>query len=292
MYELIQISNHAYYMDCPSKAGLIHIGDGNVVAIDSGNDKTAGKKLLKILNENNWNLQAIYNTHFHADHIGGNKYLQDKTGCKAYASGTERELAANPILEPSLLYGGFPFKELHHKFLLAQKSDIELLTHDKLPKGIEVIPLPGHTFNMVGFRTDEEIVYLADSLSSQEALDKYKINVIWDISKYLETLEKIKAMQGKLFVPSHAAPTENIVPLAQHNIECVLDVADKIEQLTVEPITFEVLLQKMFEIYKLTMTTQQYVLIGCTLRSYLSWLYECGRVTYLFEDNRMLWRRA
>ena len=292
MYELIQISNHAYYMDCPSKVGLIHIGNNNVITIDSGNDKTAGKKLLKILNENNWNLKAIYNTHFHADHIGGNKYLQEQTSCIVYASSTERELAENPILEPSLLYGGFPFKELHHKFLLAQKSDIELLTYDKLPNGIEVIPLPGHTFNMVGFRTDEDVVYLADSLSSQETLDKYKINVIWDIAKYLETLEKIKTMQAKMFIPSHAAPTENIVPLAQKNIECVLNIADKIEQLTVEPVKFELLLQKMFEIYNLKMIAKQYVIIGCTLRSYLSWLYERGSIIYFFKDNKMLWHRA
>lgn len=41
MYELIQISEHDYYIDCPSKMGIVRTGDEDVVMIDSGNDKDA-----------------------------------------------------------------------------------------------------------------------------------------------------------------------------------------------------------------------------------------------------------
>ena len=40
------------------------------------------------------------------------------------------------------------------------------------------------------------------------------------------------------------------------------------------------------------MDFNQYVLIGSTVRSYLSYLYDQGKVTADFVDNRMLWRRA
>ena len=54
MYELIQISNTAYYIDCPAKIGLIRLNQTDVCLIDSGSDKDAGKKVLKHLDANGW----------------------------------------------------------------------------------------------------------------------------------------------------------------------------------------------------------------------------------------------
>ena len=40
------------------------------------------------------------------------------------------------------------------------------------------------------------------------------------------------------------------------------------------------------------MTMEQYVLVGSTVRSYLSWLKDTGRITVQFDDNRLLWQRV
>ena len=162
MYELIQVSERDYYIQSSAKMGLIRLDDRDVCLIDSGNDKDAGRKVRQLLDANGWRLTAIYNTHSNADHIGGNKYLQGQTGCKVYAPGIERAFTRYPILEPAFLYGGFPFKELRHKFLVAQESDALELTREALPEGLEMIPLPGHFFDMVGFRTPDDVVFLAD----------------------------------------------------------------------------------------------------------------------------------
>jgi len=53
-----------------------------------------------------------------------------------------------------------------------------------------------------------------------------------------------------------------------------------------------VILQKLFADYGLTMNFEQYVLVGSTVRSYLAWLKDNGRVNTLFEDNMLLWQRA
>ena len=105
----------------------------------------------------------------------------------------------HPVLEPSFLYGGYPCKELRHKFLMAQESDAQELTKECLPEGFEIIPLPGHFFDMVGFRTPDDVVYLADCLSSRETLDKYQIGFIYDVAAYLKTLEMVKSLQAKVF---------------------------------------------------------------------------------------------
>ena len=179
MYELVQISEKCYYINCPAKIG-VYVGDeDHVYLIDSGNDKEAGRKVRQILDKNGWHLAAILNTHSNADHIGGNKYLQGQTGCRIYAGGIEAAFTRHPLLEPSFLYGGYPCKDLRHKFLMAQESIVTDFSDEGFPKEMEVIPLPGHFFDMTGFRTPDDVVFLADCISSRETLEKYAVSFIY-----------------------------------------------------------------------------------------------------------------
>ena len=290
MYELIQAANNTYYIDCPAKIGLVRLNGEDVCLIDSGNDKDAGRKIRQILDRSGWRLKAIYNTHSNADHIGGNKYLQAQTGCKVFAPGVEADFVNHPVLEPSFLYGGFPPQALRHKFLMAQESMAEPLTQAVLPEGMELIALPGHFFEMAGFRTADGVVFLADCLSSAETLSKYQIGFVYDVAAYLETLEKVRGMRANLFVPAHAEAMADIAPLAQLNIDKVHEIAQKIVKLCGEPLTFERILQKLFREFSLAMNFDQYVLVGSTVRSYLAWLKDAGKLEYLFEDGQMLWK--
>lgn len=291
MYELVQVSDICYYIQSPAKIGIVRLSDTDVCLIDSGNDKDAGRKVRKILDANGWRLTSIFNTHSNADHIGGNKYLQEQTGCKIYAPGIDCDFTRHPILEPSFLYGGYPCKDLRHKFLLAQESNAEYLTQDVLPEGFEIIDLPGHFFDMVGFRTPDHIVFLADCLSSRETLEKYQIGFIYDVAAYIDTLEKVKTLKANMFIPAHAEATEDISELAQYNIDKVHEVAENIIGLCEKPVCFEVILQKLFAKYGLTMNFEQYALVGSTVRSYLAWLKDTGRVDACFENNMLLWER-
>ena len=291
MYELIPITENSFYIQSPAKIGLFKLGGGEVCLIDSGSDKDAGRKVRQILDAQGWKLRAIYNTHSNADHIGGNRYLQGQTGCKVYAPGIEQAFTRHPVLEPSFLYGGYPCKDLRHKFLMAQESDAEPLTPEVLPAGFELLPLPGHFFDMVGFRTPDDVVYLADCLSSRETLDKYQIGFIYDVAAYLDTLEKVKALKARMFVPAHAPAAGEIADLAQYNIGKVWEIAGRILDLCAEPLSFEAILQRLFEAYQLTMNFEQYVLVGSTVRSYLSWLKDTGKLDAVFSGNQLLWER-
>ncbi len=289
MYELIQVSEQSYYIQSPAKIGLVKLNEQDVCLIDSGNDKDAGRKVRQLLDANGWRLTAIYNTHSNADHIGGNRYLQSQTGCMIYAPGIDCAFTRHPILEPAFLYGGYPCKELRHKFLMAQESDAQKLTQESLPEGFEIIPLPGHFFDMVGFRTPDDVVYLADCLSSRETLDKYQIGFIYDVAAYLKTLEMVKSLRAKMFVPAHVAASEDVTELAQYNIDKVMEIADEITGICREPLCFEEILQKLFADYGLTMNFEQYVLVGSTVRSYLAWLKDTGKITVQFKNNTLLW---
>lgn len=291
MYELIQAAGNSYYVQSPAKIGLVRLNDTDVCLIDSGNDKDAGRKVRQILDAHQWRLTAIYNTHSNADHIGGNRYLQGQTGCKIYAPGIECDFTRHPVLEPSFLFGAYPPEALKHKFFMAQESDVEYLTKEALPSGMEAIPLPGHFFDMVGFRTSDDVIYLADCLSSKETLDKYQIVFVYDVDAYLKTLEMVKTLKAKCFVPAHAAAVQEIAPLAQYNMDKVLEIAEHIVRLCKEPLCFEHILQKLFEDYGLRMNFEQYALVGNTVRSYLAWLNDMGKLDVVFENNMLLWKQ-
>ncbi len=291
MYELNQVGEKSYYINCPAKIGIYQVNDKEVYLIDSGNDKDAAKKVRKILDEKGWDLLGILNTHSNADHIGGNQYLQQQTGCKIFSGGIEKAFTEYPVLEPSFLYGGYPCKDLRHKFLLAASSEVTDFSDESFPKKVEIIPLKGHFFDMVGFKTPDDTVFLADCLSSKETLDKYQIGFIYDVAEYLKTLETVKSIKAKIFVPAHAPVTDDIAGLADVNIAKVHEIADKILWICNEPLCIENILQRLFSDYGLTMNFEQYVLVGSTVRSYLSWLKDNGKISAFFEDNMLFWKR-
>ena len=267
MYELVQVSERCYYINCPAKIGVYIGNKDNVYLIDSGNDKDAGRKVRHILDKNGWHLTAILNTHSNADHIGGNHYLQGQTGCKIYSGGIEVAFTKYPVLEPSFLYGGYPCKELRHKFLMAQESNVTDFSDEGFPKEIEVIPLPGHFFDMVGFRMPDKTVFLADCVSSRETLEKYAVSFIYDVGAYLETLDMVERMEAAMFVPAHAEASADIKELVRYNRDKVHEVAERILSICEEPKCFERILQEVFIGYGLTMNFEQSVLVGSTVRS-------------------------
>lgn len=292
MYELEQISDTCYYVNCPAKVG-IYVPDGSsAYLIDSGNDKDAGRKVRQILDKNGWQLAGILNTHSNADHIGGNHYLQKQTGCLVYAGGIEGAFTKYPILEPSFLYGGYPCQDLRHKFLLAQESEASEFTAEGFPKEVEVISLPGHFFHMVGFRMPDNTVFLGDCISSKATLEKYGVTFIYDVEAYLETLEKVAEMQGTVFVPAHAEVGSDLKDLVAANREKVWEIADFLLETCRTPMIFERILQAVFQHYQLTMNFEQYVLVGSTIRSYLAWLKDNGKMAVAFDDGLLLWRAA
>lgn len=71
----------------------------------------------------------------------------------------------------------------------------------------------------------------------------------------------------------------------------IKSISNKICEICENNLTFESILKCIFDEYNLTMNPNQYVLIGGTVRSYLSYLYDEGKVEYEFKNNQMLWKK-
>lgn len=288
--ELVKIGDKTYYIANATNIGVYKINDKDVFLIDTGNDKDAGKKILKIINEQGWNIKGIINTHSNADHIGGNKVIQDRSDCIILANGIEKSFTEYPILESSFLYGAYPFEELQNKFLCAKESRVTLLK-DNLPLGLESFNLKGHFFDMIGIKTSDDVYFLADALFSEETISKYHLFYIYNVKEFLNTLEFLKKLNGNAYVLSHCKVTNDISNLIEINKNKVLEISDCIFDLCSKELTFEEILQGVFEKYNLDMNLNQYVLVGSTIKAYLTYLHDLGKLKYEFIDNKMIFKQ-
>lgn len=287
--ELIKVGEKTYYIKNNTNIGVYKVDGENVFIIDTGNDKDAGKKILRIIEEQGWCVKGIINTHSNADHIGGNNVIQDRTNCDIYAYGIEKSFIENPILESSFLYGGYPFKSLKNKFLLAKESNVKDI-NDNLPEGLEYFNLKGHFFDMIGIKTSDNVLFIADSLFSEDTITKYHLFFIYDVREYLNTLDNLKNIDGSLFIPSHGDATRDISFLVKLNKDKINEIIEIIYNFCSKESTFEEILEYVFNSYYLEMNLNQYFLVGSTVKSYLSYLYEENKITYEFINNKMFWK--
>lgn len=289
--ELVKVGEKTYYIKNATNIGIYKIDDNNVYIIDTGNDKDAGKKILRIIGEQGWNVKGIITTHSNADHIGGNKVIQDRTNCTILAYNIEKAFTEFPILESSFLYGGYPLKDIRNKFLLAKES-VVIPIENNLPDGLEYFILKGHFFDMIGIKTSDNVYFLADSLFSEETITKYHLFFIYDVREFLNTLDYLNTLNGSLYIPSHCEATNNISSLIELNRDKVNEIIDKIYNACEKEMTFDEVLKCIFDDYKLVMNANQYVLVGSTIKSYLSYLYDENKLYYEFKDNKMVWKQV
>ncbi|KRQ86282.1 Hydroxyacylglutathione hydrolase [Caloramator mitchellensis] len=291
---LVHLKGNTFYIPSPTNVG-IYVNNGNAILIDSGNDKEAGRQILKLLKEQGWNLKLIINTHSNADHVGGNQFLQDKTNCDILSTRIESAFITDPILEASFLYGGLPFKDLNNKFLMAKPSAVtNIIPSDGeiFNTGLKTISLPGHYFDMIGVLTPDDVFFVGDSVFPENIIKKYHIYYILDVKAHLKTLEKLNNFNAEMFVPSHGEPIKDIKDLVELNKNEVLGIASKIQNICSEGKTIEEILENICDIYDISLDANQYVLLSSTIRSYITYLYEEGSIRPIFNKNKLLWEKA
>ena len=138
-----------------------------------------------------------------------------------------------------------------------------------------------------GIKTSDNVCFIADSLFSEETITKYHLFFIYDVKEFLNTLDFLSTLKGNLYISSHCEAIDNIDSLIKLNREKIQEIANKIYESCKEEKTFEEILKYIFDEYNLTMN----LLVGSTVKSYLSYLCDENRISYEFRDNKMFWKQ-
>ncbi|HOI98569.1 MAG TPA: MBL fold metallo-hydrolase [Rectinema sp.] len=161
---------------------------------------------------------------------------------------------------------------------------------------LQIMSLPGHYFSMIGILTPDNVFFVADSLAGAPILEKYGLFFLYDIEAELATLSMLESSEAEWFVPAHAEPTQDIKSLVDINRAKIFEIADVIvsavnsEANCAEGATLENVMAAVFSHYNIVLNANQYVLVGSTIRSYLFWLCDQGKLENAFEHQRMIFR--
>lgn len=291
MYELKKVGARTWYMSAPTNVGFYLYNAPEVCMIDAGGDREAASRALEHIRAQGWRLTKLFLTHSHSDHVGGAATLQEQTGCEVYAPGISAGAVRHSFLISTTLYGGCPTPEMCTKLLLPPACECAELTGQELPPGLSFMRLDGHDMAQAVFRTEDEVWFTADCVVSADALSKHRISFVYNITEHLRSLEALAELKGRLFIPSHDVPCEEILPLVQENTAAVLEVSQDIREMCCSPKTIDEIIALALEKYHIRLYLMQYLLVGQTVRSHISRLLEMGELAPVYDGTTLKFKK-
>lgn len=291
MFELVQVDSSTYYINAPVRVGIVKYSDNECCLIDSGSEAFTAKRVIRHTEKLKLKITKIFLTHSHADHTGGASFIQEKTGCNVYANASEAASARYPRINTDYMAGAKTFHDLKVLPFYAQSVNCKQISEGDLPPCLKMIDLSGHSPDQTGYLTSSGVFFVADSVVSEATIEKYGITALYDIKKSLNTLEKLAVFKASLFVPSHAEPCEDIKPLVIANKKMIENICDIILDFIESPVSTEEIIKHLFDRFNTELTLGNLSSTGCTIKSYLTYLYEADKIVWKNEDNRILWEK-
>ncbi len=293
------ITEHTAYIPGANNLGFITTAESGVIVIDTGMDKDTGRAIRKALDESRLSLLAIINTHHHADHIGGNAFLQSAyPQIRTYAPKLEAALITNPILEPVYLhYGAMPHVGLQTKWLMAKPSRVDQLIEDAQLDiagiSLEVIALPGHSLQQVGIVHDG-VCFAADGFFGPAVLAKHGIPYAQDVDEQRATLEYLRGRSEQYFLPGHGdlSSRAELSEALNANLTAINLAAEAVYAALESPVDLPAVAAYVRRALKLNMTgVPQYAIFLSVIAAHLTALERAGKAAPYLDDHGIIWSR-
>ncbi|WP_027480937.1 MBL fold metallo-hydrolase [Deinococcus pimensis] len=272
---------------------VVEDGRGGALLVDSGLDESHARKLLRAVEARGLTLSALLCTHSHADHYGGNAFLEKRLPeLKVFAPPLEEAILRYPVLEPLYLFGARPPRELRGKFLMGPASNARLAPEPGLARfgsvTVELIEVAGHASMMFAVRVGD-VLFASDALFGPDSLEKHPLTFCVDSALMKESAARLGALSGvRVVLPGHGEPTEDLAGLVAANLAAMERVTDAVREACREPASVDELLRRVCGALGVTMTNAASVVLNRSVVSaHLVELLEVGAVEMVVRDNRL-----
>lgn len=276
---------------------VIETPGGGAVIVDSGADKDHGKRIRRRLEALGRAPGALICSHSHADHIGGNAYLQSAyPAMVTYAPEIEAELIRAPYLEPVYLFhGAKPPPEMTTKWLQAKPSPV----HVEVEAGplevaglrLELLDVRGHAHRMVAVKVDD-VLLASDAVFGPATLARYPLPFGQDVGAQKAAHAVVAGGGARVLLPGHGEATTDVEGIVAANAAAVARAEDAVLAACRGSSTEDVL-AAVGDALDLAMDDlPRFHLNLCTVSAYLSHLRETGRVVARLAGGRLTWVAA
>lgn len=295
--QLYMLGQDTGYIQDETNIGFYIFPDKSCLLIDSGAGGNKAQEYLDLLQEQGLALRAILNSHAHADHCGGNAYLQEQTNCAIYASSLEAFYIQNPFMAPLTLFSAHPPLVLANRYLMPEKSCVSQVVSagEWHYEGVcfYLIALPGHSLDQLGLLTPDGVAFIGDSLMTDTMVKQfgfvYAVNIEQMLASFQTLLQLKKDTQ--IIVPGHGEPFRDLSSKIQINQSLVEEITAFILEQLEEGLSRETLLERTIRHFQLPFNSSQYYLIMSTLSAFLSFLMDERMVRSRASNGQILYQR-
>ncbi len=202
---LEHFSEKASALITPVNIGIVSISREEFIAIDTGIDNSA---LNKVIKQTGKKPRIVLITHHHSDHMGGARKYCGKLS--VFCPQGELGLIRNPIMEPSMFFGGVPPNALRNKYLMAKPCSeaIPFNSHLLNDFGITLIPTPGHSTDLHSVMV-EDVIFASDSFLPAEIIERHSLLFLTNPKQALASMERILGHNPSVIIPGHGTPIED-----------------------------------------------------------------------------------
>lgn len=299
MSHLVFINERVAYLPGTNNLGVIVCAQGRAIAVDTGIDKEAARLLRRACELTGLQIVATLLTHHHADHVGGNDYLERNiAGLTCYAPRREAPFIEDPYLEPSYLsYGAAPIAPMRNRFVMATPS----IVHQRIEPGtltiesvtMQIVAVPGHSLAQVSIVIDD-VCFAADGFFGAAVLTKYGLPYAHDVLAQLASFDVVRSLDVKYWIPGHGElqTPETIDATLAANRDAVAQGMTLVRDACATPASLQQIVAQVQQRLGLQSSAlAQYAVFASGVSAYLTALHTQGALVVELTNEGPLWRQ-